>query len=93
MGVVYITFSNFFNTSLKYSSGDRFTKVIVNHPRTCIRSRKEIVRVILDLRFTITLVKRSPDEYFNDVLEKLLNVTAPIHSHMLLKWQMFVCKH
>jgi hypothetical protein len=26
-----------------------------------IRARKEILRVILDLRFTITLVKRSPD--------------------------------
>ena len=31
--------------------------------RTYIRARKEILRAILDLRFTITLVKRSPDDY------------------------------
>ena len=45
MGVVYITFSIFSNTSLKYSSGDRFTKVIVN--------RKSKITLTISLRARI----------------------------------------
>jgi hypothetical protein len=36
------------------------TYIISAHHNARIRARKEILRVILDLRFTITLEKRSP---------------------------------
>jgi hypothetical protein len=35
----------------------------MNKPKLLEQTRKDIVRVILDLRFTITLVKRSPEAY------------------------------
>jgi hypothetical protein len=45
-------------------------------PHARIRARKEILRVILDLRFTITLVKRSPGQYGNaHVLNYLLHTS------------------
>jgi hypothetical protein len=36
-----------------------------------IRARKEILRVILDLRFTITLVKRSPEAQSADDINEV----------------------
>jgi hypothetical protein len=52
-----IFYQNMPNLHNRYKLAER--KISEKNPE-CIRAHKEILRVILDLRFTITLVKRSP---------------------------------